>query len=117
MKKNMLNEEVNKMRSMMGLSSKKLNESHILSTREYELNGRPLDMTSAHVDIDRNHNYTLSDVYYDDVDVNDGYEELTPEECAEVLAKYREDIEDILGQEADDSRALDWGDGPFADNH
>ena len=101
MKKNMLNEEVNKMRSMMGLPAKKLNESY-LSTREYELNGRPLDMTSAYVNIDVNHNYTLSDVYYDDVE---GVEELTPEECAEVLAKYREDIEDILGQEADDQMA------------
>jgi hypothetical protein len=114
MKKNILNEEVNKMRSMMGLPAKKLNEGYI-NQREYELNGRPLDMGVAHYNYDRNGNIILSDVYYDDV--NDGYEELTPEECAQVVAKYKEDIEDALGQEADDSKALDWGEGPFADNH
>jgi hypothetical protein len=105
MKKNMLNEEVNKMRSMMGLPAKKLNESYLYDREDFELNGRPLDMTVAHFRSDGNHNITLSDVYYADVDGVDNFEELTPEECAQVVAKYKEQIMDALGQEADDQMA------------
>ena len=110
MKKQNLNEELTRMREMMGVGGdqpapmKKRTEiggSVSLSNKKnMELNGRSLDTTKAELNSHRMGEMSVSGLRY-----ADSGEMLTPEECEEVLTQYNDLFTDILGQAGDDQQS------------
>jgi hypothetical protein len=88
MKKPILNEEISRLRKIMGLNE----NFEMPSTSEFELNGRPVDVSGIDFYPLEQHVYTeygLTGLYYED-----NGEELTPEECKEFWVKYKNFVDD-----------------------
>jgi hypothetical protein len=98
MKKPILNEEIGRLRKMMGLNE----NFEMPSKSEFELNGRPVDVSDMNTVSPNSPDgeWGVENLFY-----YDNNEELTPEECEEFKSKYKDYLNDVLGQEGDDAMA------------
>jgi hypothetical protein len=104
MKKRMLNEEILRLRKMMGLNENF--EAPSNENNKFELNGRPVDVSDMDIvgPTSPDGESSVENLFY-----FDSNEELTPEESKEFKRKYKNYFNDMLGQRGDDIMASRLG--------
>lgn len=98
MKKPILNEEIARLRKMMGLNEN-FEVPSINENNKFELNGKPVDVSDMGFypyKQEAGTDYGVNNLFYADTD-----EELTPEECEMFKSKYKDYVKDELNAKAD----------------
>lgn len=98
MKKPILNEEIARLRKMMGLNEN-FEVPSINENNKFELNGRPVDVSDMGFypyKQEAGTDYGVNNLFYADTD-----EELTPEECEMFKSKYKDFVDQAQTDKAD----------------